>query len=146
MKKMIYTMIALLLMGALLAGCGKADPAETKDGTTETQSTTEGEDLTEKPRIPTPKSNRVKEDDLLAFKMLFSFDDWYIGALTSWYSCPENVDLYMLFHDGFQDEVVTSEEAKNIQTIMKEQKGEIAALMWTDECIIKNPKRRWTRC
>lgn len=96
-----------------------------------------------------PQIQELPEAELQVFEMMFSGSEtygteyqWYNMALLSTYSCPEDVDLSMLFYNGFKEETVTPEEVEKVIAIVREENGEQEAEWWQSADMLKVPKAK----
>ena len=108
MKK--YTLFpSAILTILLIAGCTAVPPATKPTETTAPTHT-----------VPSPTTTApVSMPSTVDIETLFGdYDSWYACALTSLYESPENIDLYMFFRYGFEDEPsnYTDEEWQLLKT------------------------------
>lgn len=121
MRKWMALLLAILILG--LGGCKSSGVAEEPEKEEDTQ----------------PRIEELTEEELATFAQMFSLEHtyggdywWYNMALTSEYDCPENLDLYSFFYNGFKDEVAGPEELERL-----EQEG-----LWMELDIQKNPVQK----
>ena len=110
MRKKIMVMV-LLTLALLWALGGCAPEAGTPTDSPETTAPTElSTDPPTDPPTEPPTGPAETLWDAAYFQALFDLDmyrgekDWYNRALTSYYSTPEEIDLYKLFYSGFPGE------------------------------------------
>lgn len=139
MRKNITNLAALMMVFMFLlmmAACGVNDSPDATEPTGNTHIPTEmsGETVgeTEPVQVTDPVETDATDpivtawdaayfETLLNPQMYRGEHDWYNLALTSYYASPEEIDLYLLFYNGFldQDEDPTPEELK----FLEEQPG-----------------------
>lgn len=124
MKKWMAILLAILILG--LSGCKSSAMAENNEK--EEEETTSAPQMTD-----------LTEEEMDAFAQMFSLEHtyggdywWYNMAMTSEYACPEDLDLYNFFYNGFKDEVAGPEEREKL-----EQEG-----LWMELDIQKNPREK----
>lgn len=138
-KTAIYTLIIVLLVMAIAAGCtftGAGNQTTTPDettgplaDTTGPEDTSPGTSLSDEtlPQTPTsddeilsgfpgdfePQGTEASEETLHAISNLFDdYRSWYSMATTSCYMTPEEVDLSLLFYNGIHIEQTTLTDAE----------------------------------
>ena len=107
----ITTLVVLRSAGLLPVAPIPTDPTQT----TQPTETTAPVQTTPPPTTTAPVSMPSTVD----IETLFGdYDSWYACALTSLYESPENIDLYMFFRYGFEDEPsnYTDEEWQLLKT------------------------------
>ena len=129
-KTALITAVALLLIAAVLVGCTFSGSVDTGNDEKETEKTTEKAE---------PEMIALTEQELSDLAQMFDLERtyntkyrWFYMALTSQYSCPQDVDLYGLFYTGFQDEAAGPEELEKLER----------AGLWLELDIQKNPAAR----
>ena len=129
-KTALITAVALLLIATVLVGCTFSGSVDTSNDEKETEKTTEKAE---------PEMIALTEQELNDLAQMFDLERtyntkyrWFNMALTSQYACPQDVDLYNLFYNGFQDEVAGPEELEKLEK----------AGLWMDLDIQKNPSAK----
>ncbi len=91
----------------------REDSAENPEPVPESELPTEA--ATQAPEVPTENPALGPEDPALKAELQALFSDpdsWYARALSSSYARPEDVNLYLLFYDGFSEDGLTEQELK----------------------------------
>ena len=135
-KNAAYTAFVLFLTATLLTGCVFSVSVDNKNEERETKETKETQDTTGTTEPAETELTALTERELSDLGQMFDLQStyntqyrWYNMALTSQYACPEDVDLYNLFYNGFRDETVSEAEREKL-----EQAG-----LWMELDIQKNP-------
>ena len=112
-KTALITAVALLLIATVLVVCTFSGSVDTSNDEKETEKTTEKAE---------PEMIALTEQELGDLAQMFDLERtyntqyrWFNMALTSQYACPQDVDLYNLFYNGFQDEVAGPEELEKLE-------------------------------
>lgn len=153
MKKWMAILLAVLVLA--LCGCGSSvDLHEDREEVKATEETTAeptneelteeistqptDEDLTEETNTQS-RNEELTELELEYFSQMFSLEQnyggeywWYNMAMTSEYACPEDLDLYNFFYNGFKDEIAGAEEREKLEK----------AGLWMELDIQKNPREK----
>ncbi len=136
MKRRTITLFLSLLMGALLTGCANESNTTSTSNTETTETTTENS--SEKSDSNEVKAGPLDDATYAELTSLFAYEvsphnNWYLRALTSYYSTPEEIDLRYLFWSGCNDAQPTQEEQDYALANDSEGNAQYADLMRVTE-------------